>query len=145
MPTMKNILPFASLVFAVASAAFAQNATGHDDCTAIFSAEADIAVAKGMSREAFPIQLSAPKEKPGNSVWVYWDCKGKGAPEATKYDVPVVSFADSTVSELYVDSLRERGRGAAPQKPPPPVFKMPRILSVDLRLHSRRSTLSMPA
>jgi IS605 OrfB family transposase len=56
-----------------------------------------------------------------------------------------IRAALSTLSDLYVDSLRERGRGAAPQKPPPPVFKMPRILSVDLRLHSRRSTLSMPA
>ena len=45
-------------------------------------------------------QLGAPNEMLGSGVWVYWDFKGKGAPEAAKFDTLVVVFADNEVATL---------------------------------------------
>ena len=65
----KQILLLSALLLSAVVTAFAQNSTS-DDSQAIFSADSDVSVARGMSREAITFLLGVPSETVATDVWV---------------------------------------------------------------------------
>jgi outer membrane protein assembly factor BamE (lipoprotein component of BamABCDE complex) len=96
---MKIILTLASLALAAVSPVFAQPTTDENVAT-ILSAESDVSVARGMSREAVTLMLGVPSETVGSNVWVYWNFRGKGAPQAANFDTLVLVFAGDRLTTL---------------------------------------------
>jgi hypothetical protein len=98
---MKNsILLLSALVLAAVTPGFAQSASSEADTLVSLSANSNVSVARGMSREAINFQLGAPSETLGANVWVYWNFKAAGAANPAGSDTLVVVFSDGRVTTL---------------------------------------------
>jgi outer membrane protein assembly factor BamE (lipoprotein component of BamABCDE complex) len=95
----KQSLLLSVLLLSAAVSASAQNTT-FENTPAIFRDDSDVSVAKGMSRETVNFMLGVPSETLGDGVWVYFDFRGKGTPEAAKADTLVLVFSGDKVSSM---------------------------------------------
>ena len=99
---MKNILRLlSSLVLSavLVQPAFSQSESS-DYPAPSFSPDSAVSVAQGMSREVVMLTLGLPSETLGATVWIYWDFKGRGAPDAAKYDTLLLVFNEGRVSAM---------------------------------------------
>jgi hypothetical protein len=96
---MKKSILLSVLVLAAITPALAQNSTSNS-AVAILDPYSDVSVAKGMSREAVTLMLGVPSESIATNVWIYWDFRGKGVPNAAHYDTLLLVFTDGKVSTI---------------------------------------------
>ncbi len=98
---MKNIVLLSSLVLSavLVQPAFAQS-NSSEDSASIFLPESNTSVARGMSREAVTFMVGVPSTTIGSDVWVYWNFRGAGTPDATKYDTLVLVFTGDRVGAM---------------------------------------------
>jgi hypothetical protein len=87
-------------VLAAITSALAQNSSNSDGTVAILDPYSDVSVAKGMSREAVTLMLGVPGETIATNVWIYWNSRGKGVPNAADYDTSLRVFTVGKVSSM---------------------------------------------
>lgn len=96
---MKILTPVISFVLFAAVRAFGQDGVPENPLT-IFTQDLEVGIARGMTHETVHILLGSPNEIVATNIWVYWNFRGTGVPDAAKYDTLILVFKDGQVSTL---------------------------------------------